>query len=369
MADELVGNQRRIFRTFLDEDGNEVDPTTVQLEVERPSGTIDTYDLADLSNPSVGYYELDYLIGQAGTFNYRWETTDPTIVAEGSFTAAASALGQEQLVTGPCEAWVSGDDVADYCGSSFTGGSDTSVLDPYAAVASDVFYELSGRVYSGECGPKIVRPCADGCSCWGRVLTRIGTSPVSTVVEWNVGSARWHCDGRPCGCSPVSEVQLAGYPRSIVEVKIDGDVVDPADYRLDPRGKLVRLRDSADPDAPVRWPGCQIIDLPDTEPGTFSVEYLHGIDPPQAGRDAAAALACQLYMARTNNGRCQLPQSVRTVMKGGVTSQIGGLIASSLREGATGVLAIDAFIAAHGQDGNEPSVWSPDLPAYPRLVG
>lgn len=369
MADALVGEQRRIFRTILD-DGVETDPTTLTLEIERPDGTIDTFNLATLENPSVGFYYIDYLIPAPGKYDYRWTSTVPATVGEGSFTAAVSALEAVLPTTGPCEPWVSADDVAEYCGSQFSGGSDTSELEPYAAIASDVLFQISGG-FTGECGPIVVRPCADSCGCWGKVLARVGTSPTSTIV-W--GSGYWNCGGRSCGCSPLSEVRLTGHPREIIEVKIDGTVLDPGDYRLDTQGRLVRVRDTADPDSALVWPGCQILDLPDTEAGTFSVEYTYGLDPPDAGREAAKALACQMYLARNNNGRCKLPQNTQSVIRGGLTIQLGGLVADSLKRGATGILAIDAFVAAYvrldarGNPVEESTVWSPDIEAYPRRM-
>jgi hypothetical protein len=367
MADYTLGTEITIFETFTLDDVP-TNPTVVVAQVERPNGTVDEFTFgvdAELTNPSPGYYELAYLPPSSGTYNWRWEGTGAVVASsEGSFTVSASALGEERLDTGPCEPWVTAEDVADYCEATFTGGTDTSVLEPYAAVAGDVFFELSGRVYTGECGPITARPCADECGCWAIAAHR-GVAGWA----WDPAAGRWACAGRSCGCSPTSEVQLAGYPRQIVEVRIDGVPLEDWEYRLDPRGRLVRMRDPAEPNTRLTWPACQIIDLPDTEEGTFAIDYTHGLDPPDAGREAAMALACQMWSARNNSGRCKLPQNTKSIVRGGLTLQIGGLIAASLKEGATGILAIDSFIAAHGDDGNVPSVWSPDLPPYPRRVG
>lgn len=265
-------------------------------------------------------------------------------------------------MSAPCEPWVTADQVADCC-SAFTGGTDTAELEDYAEVAGEVMHELSGGVYTGECGPITVRPCADACGCWALVASR-GVSGWG----WDPAAGRWQCGGRSCGCSPLSEIQLAGHVREIDEVRIDGVALDPSEYRLDPHGRLVRMRDPTEPNVRLTWPGCQILDLDDTEEGTFAIDYTYGLDPPQSARDAAAQLACQLWAACNNSGRCKLPQGTRQLVRGGLTVQIGGLIADSLRTGATGILAIDAFIAAHASKGT-PSVWSPDLPPYPRRVG
>lgn len=271
-------------------------------------------------------------------------------------------------MSAPCEPWVTADEVAACC-SAFTGGTDTEALEIHAEVASNVLSELSGGKFLGECGPITVRPCASACSCWGRIYTRIGSSPTTTIVEWNAGTGYWSCDGRSCGCDPVSEVWLDGYPREIVEVRIDGAVVPADQYRLDTLGRLVRLRDPAEPAARRLWPSCQIIDLDDTQQGTFAIDYTFGVDPPAEAVKAAEQLACQLWQACNNDGRCKLPANTRRAVRGGLTIEMGALVASSLKQGATGILAIDQFIAAHGEKHyGESTVWSPDLEPYPRRM-
>jgi hypothetical protein len=365
MADYELGQQVTIFRTFTDE-GVETDPATVTIEVERPNGSIDEFVFgidAQVTNPSVGYYELAYLPASPGTYNYRWTSTDPNTAGEGGFTVAVSALGEIVAEIGPCELWVTPEDVADECGSQFTGGSDTMVLLKYAAVASDVLFQLSGGAYAGECFALGVRPCSDACGCWTIALNR-GASGWA----WDPTAGRWQCGGRSCGCSPLSEVQLHADARRVIEVRIDGVALADDEYRLDPGGRLVRMRDAAEPGRRLLWPSCQIIDLPDTEEGTFAIDYTYGVDPPQSGRDAAAALACQLWLASNNDGRCKLPANTRRAVRGGLTVEIGTLIAESLRAGATGILAVDAFIAAHGGMGGGATVWSPDLTPPHRSV-
>lgn len=321
---------------------------------------------------------------------YTWSTTAPGTI--GQYTIEASTDGSydvdtvsvESLTVHPagavatlppiapiegiatygfCQAWISADDVADAC-EAFTGGTDTEPLEQWAVVATEVLFEASGRIYTGECGPITVRPCADACGCWAVVANR-GVDGWG----WDPRAGQWACEGRSCGCSPVSEIMLAGRPREVTEVLIDGLAIDPSEYRLDNGGRLVRLRDPLEPNLRLTWPGCQIIDLDDSEEGTFAISYTYGLDPPQSGRLAAAALACQLWAAANNSGRCKLPNNTKVLVRGGVTIGIGTLIAQSLLKGETGILAIDAFIAAHGEDGDVPGVWSPDLPPYPRRVG
>jgi len=66
--------------------------------------------------------------------------------------------------------------------------------------------------------------------------------------SWDPARARWACEGKVCGCSPVSDVVLAGVPiREITEVLIDGLPLDPDEYALLEPNRLVRVRDITDP--------------------------------------------------------------------------------------------------------------------------
>src|SRR5438128_508567 len=82
----------------------------------------------------------------------------------------------------------------------------------------------------------------------------------------------------PGGCGCLSTVRLSGYPvREVSEVKIDGDVVDPSEYRLDGWQDLVRMDDPGPPVRKRRWPHSQNLALDDDQPNTFSVTYSHGV--------------------------------------------------------------------------------------------
>jgi hypothetical protein len=176
------------------------------------------------------------------------------------------------------------------------------------------------------------------------------------------------CEGKVCGCSPVSEVVLAGVPiREIEEVLIDGVPLDADEYALMEPNRLVRLRDITAPHRRLVWPGCQIMDLPETEEGTFAITYTYGADPPQAGRSAAAALACEIWRACSPAGECSLPDDVTRVVREGITMESTGLVAAALKSGQTGIAAIDSFVGIFANEGvaGRSSVWSPDLD-YPQ---
>jgi hypothetical protein len=158
--------------------------------------------------------------------------------------------------------------------------------------------------------------------------------------------------GDRCGCGITRRVRLAGIPvLSVEEVKLDGDVLDPADYRLDAGGWLSRV-DSG-------WPICQATGLPDSEPGTFSVSYTWGARPPLAGREAAKALAAEFYLACNASTDCVLPSGVQSVTRQGI-SYVRQEMSS---EAALGIPAVDLFLSTYNPKGlrRRPAVWSPDI--------
>jgi hypothetical protein len=268
---------------------------------------------------------------------------------------------------GPCTEWVTAEDVAECCGAD---SSDATAYETFATTAAMVLWELSGRVFSGECF-QTVRPCRQQCGCWA--WGDGGDLGGALAFYWAPWAGWWgnECGDR-CGCGRLSRVKLPGFPvRAITEVLIDGEVVPDDEYRLDGYRWLTRM---ADPGPPVRaryWPSCQNLALDADQPGTFEVTYIFGQDPPQAGVDAAAQLACQLARAcGAADGECVLPAGVTRVTRAGVQYE-RGVLASFLEQGKTGLVSVDAFLAAYnrGNRGRRPGVWSPDVQQYAKRLG
>jgi len=259
---------------------------------------------------------------------------------------------------GLCSAWTTADLVMACCDG--LEDPDDPRLEAAIQAASEILFGLSGSMFPGECETTI-RPCPGSCSCWSFI--REGD------YYWYGLAGYWRRGGAYVGCRPVSAITLPGAPiRGITEVLIDGTALDPAGYMLYQPNQLVRMRDAASPGTRNLWPGCQILDLPDTEPGTFAVTYTFGASPPASGIDAASALACQIW--RSCSGlECELPEGVTRLERQGVTIEVSALSAA-LRAGATGILAIDSFLARHGggEQQGVSTVWSPDI-GYPERPG
>lgn len=274
-------------------------------------------------------------------------------------------------VLGPCTAWASGSDVAACRGD--TTASDFVLYDDVAVEASMVLFEATGRQFSGLCSAT-VRPCRSGCGCWSLWIPSDVAVPFG-FGYWGGYGWGWSDGGTVCGCSPLSRVKLDGYPvRDITEVKIDGVVLDALDsngnpnWRLDGWRWLVRLNDPVTGEV-RRWPGCQNLALGDDQSGTFSVSYRYGNDPPPLGVSAAAELASELYNA-CGGGECQMPASVTRIVRQGVTIEKINSLAALIRQGASGIPLVDAFIAAYPMRGTRrPAVWTPDVQQFARRAG
>lgn len=264
--------------------------------------------------------------------------------------------GPVPLTTGPCEPWTTAEEAADCC--SAVPSSDPTLLDQAIEQASELLFVLSGARFTGLC-ERTVRPCASRCSCWG-------ASPFPSF-RWEGSFWSDGCGSR-CGCRPLSRVKLAGYPvREILEVEIDGELVDAADYRLDRHRYLVRLSDENG--RSQRWPSCQRMDIDEGE-GTFFITYLHGVDVPVSGRLAAGQLACQMMLGCSSDSEeeCELPTGTTRVTRQGLTVEAETL-GAFLAKAQTGLAHVDSFLSVHGRQASRPAaVWTPELDPFPVTV-
>lgn len=374
------------FRTIdpVTGDATLADPTDVVFKILDPAGVEATYTVGSDANAvrlSVGVYLLTLATPlPQGAFTWRADGSGEVVASgEGQFTILPSGvLAPEQTsgpVMGPCSPWIAGEDVVRNSGGAIPSDfSDVYLLDDFAYEASAALFEISGRRFTGRCGPITVRPTRQNCACWGPASLGLGPWYWSSSA-WGVGAWGWSNEcGDRAGCQPLSKVRLAGYPiREIVEVKIDGDVLPPLDdegnpnYELRLYRELVRMGQMKDGvHTPRSWPGCQSLDLADDQPGTFSVTYYRGTDPPQLARDAAAQLAFQLYLSASGSG-CQLPAGTTMVTRQGVTVERGLLANWFDPTKPTGIPAVDLFLRAYYtvKAARPSAVFSPDLQQYP----
>jgi hypothetical protein len=311
--------------------GVATDPAAITLRYRKPDGTIVTKAIGDLTHDATGDYSFVVVpvAGEEGTWAYRYETENPTTADEGVFDVIASAVlsGDDEaaLTVGPCHRWTNREQI-EVGWTLPTAADDDTLIDLAVSAASDVCFQLGGRRWPGLCD-RTVTPLSCG----------------QLVIPWPEGGevavrpvSSWH--GRRGVCGGGAIVDLGLYPvRSISEVRVDGDVVDAADYTLWANRYLVR-QDSS-------WP---CLGDPWDDPAPLEVDLTFGVAPPSLGVLAATALARELLLAMTNADTCRLDRRVRSVVREGVSVDyaLPGL-AESLNGGQTGIPEVDLFVHAH----------------------
>lgn len=223
--------------------------------------------------------------------------------------------------------------------------------------ATYVLWALSGRRF-GAC-EVTVRPCGSNCNFYGGWMGWPVWGDAYSSQPWMrpfVRGGQWFncgCCG-VCSCRADCSVWLPGPVASIVEVVVDGVVVDPANYRVDDRQWLVGLNGQC-------WPECQNMNLESPESGTFEVTYTRGTPVPVAGQVAAGELACEFIKACAGQA-CGLPENLASLTRQGVevTMVSPTDIATS---GLTGNRNVDMWIRAVNPNGlkQRPRVYSPDV--------
>jgi hypothetical protein len=224
-------------------------------------------------------------------------------------------------------------------------------------VATELVWRLSGRRY-GLC-EITVRPCRQPCAQSAAApawpvggYPGGGFLPTLRDGQW-INMVCGQC-GDDCHCGTLCEVVLPGPVDSITSVKLDGVVLDPAQYVVFDHRTLARTGGEC-------WPTCQDLTLPDDEPGTWSVTYRQGIPVPPGGQAAAAVLACELGKACAGASGCRLPKRVQTVTREGVT--LGFLDPMTfLQDGLTGLYEVDLWLRSVNPRGlaEGARVYSPD---------
>lgn len=191
-------------------------------------------------------------------------------------------------------------------------------------IAADVLWILSGQRF-GLCTVTL-RPCREDCSSdwlgwndwWPGVGQGVRTSTGGGPRPWWYNGVWYNicggCTGS-CSCTLIDTAYLPAPTREVIEVKLDGAVMDPSLYRVDENRMLVRLDGQL-------WPMCQNMGLPDDRPGTWSVTITVGEDVPLLARRAVGQLAAEL--ARDCAGEaCMLPYEITSLSRQGINLSFG----------------------------------------------
>jgi hypothetical protein len=293
----------------------------------------------------------------AGEFVAYFVVTFPGVVpvaypADGITIAIYPAIGAlTGPQVGPCFPWTTPDAVR----GAVAGIDPLADLTEWIEAASEVLYALTGRQFKGLCRATI-RPGHEGCSCGGHCSAHAFGWPFlggfglygggGYYGSYGVGTMYRGQEGPRNLLLCASEIDLGHEARSVESIKIDGIEIDPATWRLDPLGKLVRQPDASG--NRLVWPCCQRVDLPSGSVGTFEVRYLYGLDPPASVVMAVNVLAGQFWLGSNpgSAGQCKLPAHVQTMTRQGVTATFITDVSVILEKGYTGLPVVDQVIAA-----------------------
>ena len=348
---------------LIDNEGAIVYAPSVADIIETPAGS-GVYCTVKTAPPVIGAYSIIW--STDGTFDEDSVSIDDLIVHSSTGSIDFGPLLPADVdapVVGPAGAWTTVEDIAACC--SVEVGTSTDLFEDAAIAATQVLYELSARQFNPG-GERVVRPLTDA-MCGVQILSR------GYVIRGDGYDIFW---GGTSWSDGLSRALLPNYPvTEIVEVKIDGDVLLADEYRLDGWRWLTRMEDS-DGDAQA-WPDWQRRDRNDDRPGTFSVRYLFGQNPPAIGSMAATQLACEIYKSCPGNegvgdGVCAIPKNATRVTRTGITIELGSLNYDwQLRAWNTGMKLVDTFLQAYNPNGlrRRPAIWSPDAPRMAEELG
>lgn len=229
----------------------------------------------------------------------------------------------------------------------------------FEQMAVEYLWNWTGRGL-GVCEVTL-RPCGRGVvsatTFWGNGPTS-GTRHAPFTWQPALIGGQWYnltCGscGDTCGCGSPSSIRLPGPVDHVVQVKINGEVLDPDSYRIDNRNILVRIDGGS-------WPREQDMSSEDDQPGTWSITYGKGSPVPSGGQIAAGVLACELAKAACNDKSCALPQRVQTVTRQGVTIAMLDSF-DDVGKGRTGIWLIDSWVSSIIDPPRPAKVHSPDL--------
>lgn len=134
----------------------------------------------------------------------------------------------------------------------------------------------------------------------------------------------------------VRELSLRQKPvLSVQTVLVNGEYLEPTEYTLRNNAYLVRT-------GGTQW------NL--SSSNEIHVTYTHGTRPPRAGKSAAIRLANELILWYAGDPQCALPERITSVARQGISYTILDP-QDFIKQGRTGIYAVDSFIAAVNPDG------------------
>lgn len=294
-------------------------------------------------HPATGLYALDWNVPTTlalGEYVVIWDAVDIALVPVQA-TELLTIVSGGVLESGPCESWE-----PVWCGPLPTGSE--TVTGTAVEMATEVLWQASGQRF-GLCAVTI-RPCRDDCArgwtgfneWWPGAGSATGMAGGGPRPWWFNGTWYNVCSigcGDTCSCTLLDTALLPAPTRDVIQVKLDGEIMDPSLYRVDENRKLVRLDGEL-------WPLCQDMAKGDDQPGTWSVTITVGEDIPLIAKRALGQLALE-FTKDCLGEDCAIPWEVSSISRQGVNMTFGGVDNNREILGQMGLRFVDLFLAAY----------------------
>lgn len=210
----------------------------------------------------------------------------------------------------PCDVWTTPEEVRECC----SGLDPAYDLTDAIQFASEILYRYSGRQFPGEC-ERTIYPCSgSNCGC--------------CAAAWRAGDWWWQFNPYPAwpvpngsgdgfvnigACSnrcSLDRVKLPATVNEIVEIIIDGDILDPSAYKIEAYRWVARVDGG-------KWPCSNNLIGEPGDDGVWTITYSYGKPVPAGGRIAASKFACELAKSHCGADNC-LPERLKSLSRQGV---------------------------------------------------
>lgn len=242
--------------------------------------------------------------------------------------------------------------------------ADAEVKRKAEVMATSLLWRWTGRVF-GLC-PATVRPCREYSSPvrmtgesvhYSSVVgaSRAPWTPVLIDGKWFNITDCGCTGGCGCGNGPREDrLMLPPEVHDVLEVRIEGEVLDPSNYHLTYDNYLVRDDDGV-------WPQYQDVHARSGAAGTWEINVEYGVPVPEDGRLAAGILANEFAKSLCGDSACALPRRTRSVTRQGISMDMGIELMEDVIRGRTGITQVDGWVASVMNSPVRPRVTSPDF--------
>lgn len=203
-----------------------------------------------------------------------------------------------------CQPWVTIEEILDGCAGLDVTSAD---LEGIVALTSELMYAWSGRQFPGLCPVETVRPYQvsnQGCGSLDWFVGAGWSTTALSLTTPEVAARFGPCAGSCCS----TRIRLPGPIHVVVQIDLDGEILDPARWRA-----TRRYVERIDGDF---WPCSQDLSRDLDQPNTFAVVYQRGAPLPEGGRFAARKLAVEIARANCGQDCAMSPAVTSAVMEG-----------------------------------------------------